>query len=139
MNLRNGKVIASSKCSRSCQLTTNRCCCACADKRPHEATYIAYNNPNLQEVSFVKRNHYYCPGCKNIQPLKIDLSKLKNKPVSAPFVFPKSNEQKLLEAEAEIAALKDKLVKQEKQHSTDLKIIATSWKQEVQRVRDLRN
>lgn len=38
--------------------------------------------------------------------LKLDLSKMPKKPISAPFVFPKSTEQQLAEALAEIEKLK---------------------------------
>ena len=41
-------------------------------------------------------------------PVKIDFSKVKPRPVSENFVFPKSTEQKLEEALAEIAGLKKK-------------------------------
>lgn len=41
-------------------------------------------------------------------PVKIDFSKVKSRPVSESFVFPKSTEQKLEEALVEIAELKKK-------------------------------
>ena len=51
------------------------------------------------------------PGRRDLRPLasvfpKLDLSKMPKRPISAPFVFPKSTEQKLAEALAEIEALK---------------------------------
>jgi len=43
--------------------------------------------------------------------IKIDFSKMPQKPVSEGFVFPKSTEQKLAEAEAKIAELEEALKK----------------------------
>jgi hypothetical protein len=40
-------------------------CCICDDKRPlQKYGYIAYTNPNLDDYTYVTRQHYYCEGCK---------------------------------------------------------------------------
>jgi hypothetical protein len=63
-------------------------CCACSDIRPIQRVYTAHNRSNLCEVSYVTRNHYYCPTCKlTPSPVKIDFSKMKPKPVSDPAMF----------------------------------------------------
>ena len=39
-------------------------CCHCADMREIDEKYIAYNNPELNDFEHVKREYYYCSGCK---------------------------------------------------------------------------
>lgn len=39
-------------------------CCYCADKRPIEKSYPAYNNSLAGVSSRVGRTHFYCPTCK---------------------------------------------------------------------------
>lgn len=55
------------KCSHySCTLWNNDVCCICDDKRPiQKYGYIAYTNPELDDYTFVTRQHYYCKGCQN--------------------------------------------------------------------------
>jgi predicted nucleotide-binding protein (sugar kinase/HSP70/actin superfamily) len=85
-------------------------CCACNDIRPHQATYIAYDQSYMSHASYVGRNHYYCPTCKAKPPtVKIDFSKMKPKPVSAPIVFHPTLEYKLAETEKKLAETEKKL------------------------------
>lgn len=75
------------ECGHRCESSMTYCC-ACNDIRPMQATYIAHNKSYLSQGSYVSRNHYYCPTCKTAPPpVKIDFSKMKPKPVSAPIVF----------------------------------------------------
>ena len=39
-------------------------CCHCADMREIDEKYIAYNNPEMDDFEYVKREYYYCSGCK---------------------------------------------------------------------------
>jgi hypothetical protein len=80
-------------------------CCACNDIRPMQATYIAHNKSYLSQGSYVSRNHYYCPTCKlaPTPPVKIDFSKMKPKPISAPITFQQTLEYKLAETEKKLA------------------------------------
>ena len=55
-----------------------------------------------------------CPPAPS-RPIKIDFSKMPKKPVSEGFVFPKSTEQKLAEALAEVERLKKKCKENEKE------------------------
>ena len=85
-------------------------CCACNDIRPHQATYLAYDQSYMSHASYVGRNHYYCPTCKAKPPtVKIDFSKMKPKPVSAPIVFHPTLEYKLAETEKKLAETEKKL------------------------------
>ena len=53
-------------CHHSCTLWNNDVCCICDDKRPiQKYGYIAYTTPELDEYTFVTRQHYYCKGCQN--------------------------------------------------------------------------
>ena len=88
-------------------------CCACNDIRPHQATYIAYDQSYMSHASYVGRNHYYCPTCKAKPPtVKIDFSKMKPKPVSAPIVFHPTVEYKLAETEKKLAETEKKLAEE---------------------------
>jgi hypothetical protein len=81
-------------------------CCSCNDIRPVQATYIAHNKSYLSQGSYVSRNHYYCPTCKQKSPpVKIDFSKMKPKPISAPIIFHPTTEYKLAEAEKKLAEM----------------------------------
>ena len=87
-------------------------CCACNDIRPHQATYLAYDQSYMSHASYVGRNHYYCPTCKTKPPtVKIDFSKMKPKPVSAPIIFHPTTEYKLAEAQKRIKELEEGLEK----------------------------
>ena len=88
-------------------------CCACNDIRPHQATYLAYDQSYMSHASYVGRNHYYCPTCKTKPPVvKIDFSKMKPKPVSAPIVFHPTLEFKLAETEKKLAETEKKLAEE---------------------------
>ena len=88
-------------------------CCACNDIRPHQATYLAYDQSYMSHASYVGRNHYYCPTCKAKPPtVKIDFSKMKPKPVSAPIVFHPTVEYKLAETEKKLAETEKKLAEE---------------------------
>jgi uncharacterized coiled-coil protein SlyX len=90
-------------------------CCACNDIRPIQEKYVAYNKPYLSQGSYVSRSHYYCPTCKNASPpVKIDFSKMKPKPISAPIVFHPTTEEKLAETEEKLAETEKKLAETEK-------------------------
>jgi predicted nucleotide-binding protein (sugar kinase/HSP70/actin superfamily) len=91
-------------------------CCACNDIRPHQATYIAHNKSYLSQGSHVDRNYYYCPACKMAPPpVKIDFSKMKPKPISAPIVFHPTLEYKLAEAEKKLAETEKKLAEEQEE------------------------
>ena len=92
----------------------------------YAATLASYpvTPPRIQRV-------LECPPA----PVKLDLSKMRKRPISEGFVFSKSTEQKLAEALAEIEDLKTKLVKEKKQHTTDINVLENSWSQELQRVK----
>ena len=90
-------------------------CCSCNDIRPVQATYIAHNKSYLSQGSYVSRNHYYCPTCKLAPtPVKIDFSKMKPKPISAPITFQQTLEYKLAETEKKLAETEKKLAETEK-------------------------
>ena len=92
------------RCGHECSMWDEHKCCACSDKRPHQATYLAYDQSYMSHASYVGRNHHYCPPCKMKAPtVKIDFSKMKKKPVSAPIVFQPTVEQKLAETEKKLA------------------------------------
>lgn len=56
-------------CGHICETSASGKCCVCADKREQSLYYAAHNKPNVNEISLVKRNHYYCPHCKE-KPLQ---------------------------------------------------------------------
>ena len=92
------------RCGHKCSMWDEHKCCACSDQRPHQATYLAYDKSYLSQASYVGRNHHYCPTCKTTPPVvKIDFSKMKPKPVSAPIVFHPTLEHKLAETEKKLA------------------------------------
>jgi hypothetical protein len=98
-------------CGHKCT-SWHQYCCACSDIRPIQRVYTAHNRSNLCEVSYVSRSHYYCPTCKLAPPpVKIDFSKMKPKPISAPIIFHPTTEYKLAEAEKRIKELEDGLEK----------------------------
>ena len=104
-------------------------CCSCNDIRPMQATYIAHNKSYLSQGSYVSRNHYYCPTCKLelSPPVKIDFSKMKPKPVSAPIVFHPTTEEKLAETEKKLAETEKKLAEtEEKLAETEEKLAETN-------------
>jgi hypothetical protein len=101
------------QCGHRCESSMVHCC-ACSDKRPHQATYLAYDQSYLSHASYVGRNHHYCPTCKTAPPVvKIDFSKMKPKPVSAPIVFHPTLEYKLAETEKKLAETEKKLAEQQ--------------------------
>ena len=101
------------ECGHRCESSMTYCC-ACNDIRPMQATYIAHNKSYLSQGSYVSRNHYYCPTCKLApSPVKIDFSKMKPKPVSAPIVFHPTTEEKLAETEKKLAETEKKLAETE--------------------------
>ena len=82
-----------------------------ARQKEQEASYRAFvktitpvTPPRIQRV-------LECPPA----PVKLDLSKMPKKAVSAAFVFPKSTEQKLAEAEAKVAQLEEALKKKDRE------------------------
>ena len=98
-------------CGHKCT-SWHQYCCACSDIRPIQRVYTAHNRSNLCEVSYVTRNYYYCPTCKLAPPpVKIDFSKMKPKPISAPIIFHPTTEYKLAEAEKRIKELEEGLEK----------------------------
>ena len=98
------------RCGHECSMWDEHKCCACSDQRPHQATYLAYDQSYLSHASYVGRNHHYCPPCKMKPPMvKIDFSKMKPKPVSAPIVFHPTLEYKLAETEKKLAETEKKL------------------------------
>ena len=102
-------------CGHKCT-SWHQYCCACSDIRPIQRVYTAHNRSNLCEVSYVTRNHYYCPTCKLAPPLvKIDFSKMKPKPVSAPIVFHPTLEFKLAETEKKLAETEKKLAEEQEE------------------------
>lgn len=52
------------KRSNECMLSLN-VCCACADKRPHSATYPVYVD-GFGNVRAESRSIHYCAGCKGM-------------------------------------------------------------------------
>ena len=75
----------------------------------------------MSHASYVGRNHYYCPTCKAKPPtVKIDFSKMKPKPVSAPIVFHPTMEYKLAETEKKLAETEKKLAETEKKLADEI-------------------
>jgi hypothetical protein len=104
------------RCGHECSMWDEHKCCACSDKRPHQATYIAYDQSYLSQASYVGRNHHYCPPCKlKAPPVKIDFSRMKPKPVSDPALFQPTTEQKLAETEKKLAETEKKLAKEQEE------------------------
>ena len=90
-------------------------CCTCNDIRPVQEKYVAHNKPYLSQGSYVSRSHYYCPVCKQKpSPVKIDFSKMKPRPISAPIIFHPTTEYKLAEVEKKLAETEKKLAEMEK-------------------------
>jgi len=112
-------------CGHKCT-SWHQYCCACSDIRPIQRVYTAHNRSNLCEVSYVTRNHYYCPTCKLAltPPAKIDFSKMKPKPISAPIVFHPTTEYKLAETEKKLAETEKKLAETEKKLEETEKVLA---------------
>lgn len=148
MRLRNGKKTAGdpvsevkTMCKHTCELSQPHLCCACSDRRPKQATYIAHNQSNMSDVSYVERNHYYCPTCKAKPTLKIDFSNMKKKPATVGFVFPKSTEQKLAEAEAKIAQLEEALKKKDRELASavyGMELMSRKTREESNAIKELK-
>ena len=114
-------------------------CCACNDIRPHQATYLAYDQSYMSHASYVGRNHYYCPTCKTKPPtVKIDFSKMKPKPVSAPIVFHPTLEFKLAETEKKLAEAEKKLA-EEQEEVKALKAWESMYRTELEEWRECYN
>jgi predicted nucleotide-binding protein (sugar kinase/HSP70/actin superfamily) len=104
-----------------------------------QATYIAHNKSYLSQGSYVSRNHYYCPTCKAKPPVvKIDFSKMKPKPISAPIVFHPTLEFKLAETEKKLAETEKKLA-EEQEEVKALKAWESMYRTELEEWRECYN
>lgn len=123
MQLRNGKIVGHiiekklcnhTRCALWCK--KELCCCYCADKRPINQSYIAYNGSNLADITYVERSYHYCASCKNGSKSKIRTPVIKTtqQMLDEALDTITNLNKKLNDANSEINSLKSEIIAMKK-------------------------